>query len=99
MGRPVSLGIPSSLLVSDGAPDNEETAALLPEVRAGASVIVLEPVADEAVAVSDPEFEDCSEEAVTEDADTVEDGAFVLVSPMEPSALLRFSDAVADEAG
>lgn len=49
-----------SELVNDGAPDSEEIAALLPDVRAGASVIVLEPAAEVAVAVCAAESEDCS---------------------------------------
>lgn len=88
------------MLVSEGAPVNEETAALLLLLpRFGASVIVLEPAAEVAVAVCDSEFEDFSDEAVADDAELVPDGESVLVWPMEPSALLRFWDAAADEAG
>lgn len=84
-----------SLLVSDGAPDSEEGAAVLPDVRLGAFVIVLEPAADVRDADSDAEFDDSGAEEA-EDAELVAEGEFELDAPIEPSTLLMFSEAAAD---
>lgn len=92
------MGLP---LVSDGASDSEESAAVEPEVRSGASVIVLDAAVDVGAAEVEPDAGSVGDG--DSDPELVSERESVLDDPMEPRISLMFSDAAAlvgwDDAG
>lgn len=83
------------MLVSDGAPESEETPAVWPEVRLGAFVMVFETATELGVVDTDAEFDpDPGTEADgDEDAELAVEGEAVLDCPIDPRTLLRLLDA------